>query len=135
MGNSVNTCCIESSYWPSGIYPRKWVDGKFVLVSHIMWEDNYGPVLEGMFVCHHCDNPRCVRLDHLFLGTPSDNVRDCVAKGRQKNTKKTHCPQGHPYSSENTYYTRVGSRECRICVIEQHRRYRARRRAQGLKVT
>ncbi len=35
-----------------------------------------------LLVCHHCDNPKCIRFDHLFLGTQADNVHDCFRKGR-----------------------------------------------------
>ena len=40
------------------------------------------PIPGGLFVCHHCDNPRCFNPDHLFLGTQKQNLQDCAAKGR-----------------------------------------------------
>lgn len=102
-----------------------------VLAHRVAWELTHGaapsPDVE---VCHRCDNPSCVRPDHLFLGSHRDNMLDMIAKGRRVAAmeKRTHCPQGHPYDEANTYRAKSGARLCRACHRDWMRSYAAGRR-------
>lgn len=95
------------------------IGGKSLLVHRVTWEMANSPVPDGLFVLHHCDNPPCRRLDHLFLGTKADNSADCVAKGRIHNMQKTHCVNGHPFNDANTYRWVDGRRQCLTCKAER----------------
>lgn len=57
---------------------------RYIPAHRVSWELANGPIPPGLRVLHRCDVPACVRPEHLFLGTPTDNVADMVAKGRQQ---------------------------------------------------
>lgn len=52
------------------------------LAHRLTWTLERGEIPDGMKVCHTCDNPKCINIDHLFLGSQADNVADMIAKGR-----------------------------------------------------
>jgi len=58
-------------------------DKRSYQAHRLAWELTYGPIPEGVFVCHHCDSPGCVNPNHLFLGSNSDNIQDALKKGRK----------------------------------------------------
>lgn len=63
----------------------RFSEGRAPVYAHrFIWRVKNGPIPKGKYVCHRCDNPPCVRPDHLFLGSPSDNVRDMLTKGRSR---------------------------------------------------
>ena len=96
-------------------YGRIKVNGRTYPAHRFLWELTNGLVPAGMLVLHKCDNPPCVRPDHLYLGTSADNTRDMVVRGRQRNIKKTHCLNGHLFTLENTSHPQRKARSWRCC--------------------
>lgn len=55
---------------------------KRILAHRLAWMVAHGPIPDGLWVLHTCDNPSCCNPSHLFLGTVLDNKRDSIKKGR-----------------------------------------------------
>lgn len=114
--------------WVAGKSKRGY--GKFIFegknwrAHRFAWFLKHGRVKD--CILHKCDNPSCVR--HLFSGNMSENILDCVAKGRHPLAKRTRCSHGHEYSLENTCLE-SGHRRCITCRRANETR---RRRAKGI---
>ena len=95
-------------------YGRFKIAGQSFLAHRIMWEEANGPIPDGLNICHTCDNPPCVNVDHLFLGTDKDNTRDSMAKGRRPSA----------FHGGLTMYRRYGCRcdRCKLAARKQHRK-------------
>lgn len=99
------------------------IGGKAILAHRVSWLlHNQGTILSDQCVCHRCDNPTCVRPDHLFLGTQAENLADMRAKGRAYvEPKHTHCKRGHAFTLGNTYMSAKGQ-VCRECMNAPRRK-------------
>lgn len=82
----------QDACWPLAGYsnPRNryvqiaadWPERRSLYGHRAAWILAHGPIPDGLVICHHCDNPRCVNPSHLFLATQGDNIRDAMNKGR-----------------------------------------------------
>lgn len=116
------------------------VDGKRIYVHRLAYELLVGPIPDGFDVDHVCHNVdpdcpagvvclhrRCVNPAHLEAVTPSENN----ARGKRRmRALITHCPHGHEYTPDNSYFNGSGSRSCLACKKENERRQVARRSAE-----
>jgi hypothetical protein len=78
-----------------------------ITASRFMWELTHCQVPEGFEVCHRCDNPPCVRPDHLFLGTHADNIHDAQSKGRIPTARPPIRAAHHGSSGENSRFAKL----------------------------
>lgn len=98
--------------------------GQRVRRIHVLVAEAFhGRRQQGQVVRHLDGNPLNNQAGNLAWGTYRDNEDDKVRHGTG-NPAKTHCPQGHEYSPENTYNPPVGGRQCRACHRERERRHR-----------
>ena|SRR5882762_3076655 len=76
-------CCAGSGY---GQFTRERSTTQ-INASRLAWEFRHGDIPPKMEICHHCDNRKCCRDEHLFIGTHQDNMQDAKKKGRLSNRK------------------------------------------------
>lgn len=102
------------------------INGKTIDTHRVSYNIHKGDIPKGMYVCHTCDNRKCVNPDHLFLGTPKDNWQDGINKGRIKMGK----PKVHP--SINDYNKGCRCDGCRMKKREIAQRYKAKKKLMSL---
>lgn len=69
------------------------VDGETVYAHRFAFEATYGPIPPDQEISHACDNPSCVRPDHLHLGSHADNMHEMKLRGRARNGSTSHSPE------------------------------------------
>jgi hypothetical protein len=99
-------------------------DRKCCLAHRVSYTLFVGPIPEGLTIDHACRVRNCVNPAHLRPMTNAENILIGVGPSAI-HAKKTHCPQGHAYTPENTYVFE-GSRSCKTCHHARARGEQAR---------
>lgn len=119
-------------------YGEFFYQGKVWKAHRVAYLIEYGEYELSLKVAHRCDNPTCVKPDHLFLATQRQNIIDMVNKNRHganqkimqsyddwlrnrpNKSKNDRCSRGHKFSDKNTRIKQSGIRFLRVCRACQH---------------
>jgi hypothetical protein len=122
-------CWLWTGSTSNGYGIIKWA-GRGSGAHRVAWEIAFGAIPDDREIDHRCHTSdcrlgakcphrRCVNPSHLKPVTHAENMApdrsSLGASSRERNRAKTHCPHGHEYTPENTYFTPSGSRYCREC--------------------
>ena len=111
-----NKCWEYIGYCKKGGYGQFYVKRKPVYAHRFSYFLTYGEIPDGLNILHRCDNPRCVKPQHLFIGTQKDNILDSSMKGRRD---RKYCKKGHKFDK----ISKRGGKICSICRREYNREY------------
>jgi len=88
--NNIKECWIWNGALNKKGYGKVcFKENKTAIASRVSYEIFKGPIEVGLYICHMCDNPRCVNPDHLWVGTHVENMTDMRKKGRQSSKLKS----------------------------------------------
>jgi len=124
--DKTNNCWV----WTAGSrgktgYGAIKINGKVVDAHRLSYELHSGEIPIGMYVCHTCDNRKCVNPEHLFLGSPKDNWQDAFNKGRIVTPKQEHLKK-HP--SIGAYNRGCRCRDCKDLKFASQNKWRIKQK-------
>jgi len=129
-------CLVWTGGRTTAGYARLSVAGKPQYVHRLVWAQHHGPIPDGLVIMHTCDNPPCVNIDHLRMGTDADNAADRDAKGRGRGGSPRPnvdlCRNGlHPWPESAVTYPSARGPHCQPCAREANRLRMRKERAKA----